>query len=288
MARHEIHLLAHGRRVRLHRLADGGDPVVFCHAAPGAGNFDPDPQESAAHGITLLAPDRPGYGASDPLQDDWATPGAAADDIAEILKRLGIRSVAAAGWSGGDRVALALAARHPDLVSRVVVFSTPAPEEEVPWIPQEHKAGIEALRGLPPDTVHARLSDMLALIRPEDPHAPDALAPLGATPADTTILATPGTRERLGNMLAEAWTLGAMGLAADIAGYTLRPWGFEPGKVDARVMLFYGDADPVAGAAHGKWWRDSLPHADLELVPEMGHLLAMPFWGRALEFLTHK
>lgn len=79
MAGQKVHMLAHGRGVRLHRLVDGGDPVVFCHAAPGAGNFDPYPQESAAHGITLLAPDRPGYGASDPIQEEWATPGAAAE-----------------------------------------------------------------------------------------------------------------------------------------------------------------------------------------------------------------
>jgi pimeloyl-ACP methyl ester carboxylesterase len=287
MAEHEVHTLSHGRRVALHWLVDGSHPVIFCHPAPGAGNFDPDPRESGAHDITLLGPDRPGYGASDPVRkDEWATPASAADDIAEILDRLGIRPAGVAGWSAGGRVALALAARRPDLVSRVVVFSTPAPDEEVPWIPSEHKTGIETLRGLPPAAVRARLADMLGSMRPADPHASEASASLGASPADATALAVPGTRERLGDMLTEAWTQGAAGIAADIAGYTLQPWGFEPHGVMAKVLLIYGDADPVAGSAHGEWWRHKLPNAELELVPRMGHLLAVPFWGRALNFLT--
>ncbi len=286
MAEPEIFMLANGRAVALHRLTRGGHPVVFCHPAPGAGNFDPDPRESAAQGVTLLASDRPGYGASDPAREyEWSTPANAADDIAEILERLGIRSAGAAGWSAGGRVALALAARHPELIDRAVILSTPAPDEEVPWIPPEYKAGLDALRGLPPATVHARLRDMLAPMRPADPYAADAFAALGSGCADAAALAVPGASQRLGDMLAAAWRQDAAGLAADIAGYTLQPWGFDPAQVRARVLLLYGTADPVAGPAHGAWWRDRLPNAELER-PEMGHLLAIPLWGRALDFLT--
>jgi pimeloyl-ACP methyl ester carboxylesterase len=287
MAEQEIHRLANGRRVALHRLAEGGPIVVFCHSAPGAANFDPDPQQSAAQGVTMLALDRPGYGASDPVaKDEWATPGAAADDIAEILDRLGMRSVGVAGWSAGGRVALALAARRPDLVSRAVLIATPAPDEEVAWIPPQYKAGIDALGGLPPSAVHAGLAEMLRAMQPADPYALDALGPLGTGAADAAALANPGSRRRLGDMLTQAWAQGPAGMAADIAGYTMRPWGFTPGEVAAKVMMFYGDADPVAGGAHGKWWLGKLPDGTLKLMPGMGHLLVIPVWARALAFLT--
>lgn len=287
MADYKLRTLAKGRRVAVHQLAGGGDPVIFCHPAPGAGNFDPDPVETAAQGVTLLALDRPGYGGSDPVRNaEWATPARAAADIAEVLDGLGIRSVGVAGWSAGGRVALALAAGRPDLVSRAVVFATPAPDEEVPWIPPEYKAGIQALRGLPPTTVHARLSGILAATKPADFHAPEALAALGSSPGDTAILARADTRQRLGDMLAKAWKQGAAGIAADIAGYTLQPWGFDPGDVKARVLLVYGEADPVVGEAHGRWWQEKLPDTELELAADMGHLLAIPLWGRALAFLT--
>src|SRR5690242_16909136 len=79
--------LRDGRRIGLHRLASGpGRTIVFCHSAPGAGAFDPDPAATRARGITLLAVDRPGYGLSDPVApDDWSTVAGAADDIAEVL-----------------------------------------------------------------------------------------------------------------------------------------------------------------------------------------------------------
>ena len=56
-----------GRRVAVHRLGvPGGRPVVFCHAAPGSGLFDPDPDETERRGAAIIATDRPGYGTSEP------------------------------------------------------------------------------------------------------------------------------------------------------------------------------------------------------------------------------
>ena len=72
---------------------------------------------------------------------------------------------------------------------------------------------------------------------------------------------------------------------ADVAGYTLHPWGFDPADVRAEVLLGYGSADFV-GPAHGEWWATALPHARLEVLPDVGHLVVVPFWTRALAHLT--
>ena len=164
MKNSEIITLHSGRKVAVHKLAQGnGRTIVFCHPAPGAGNLDPDPEETAKRDITLIAPDRPGYGNSPPIAEDaWASVANAADDLAEVLQQMNINSVGAIGWSAGGRIALALAARYPDLVDRVVILATPAPDEAVPWIPPEQKQGLEALRDLPPADVHSRLAAQLA------------------------------------------------------------------------------------------------------------------------------
>jgi pimeloyl-ACP methyl ester carboxylesterase len=276
-----------GRRVAIHRLAQGdsGRTLVLCHAAPGSGAFDPDPEQTRAREVTLLATDRPGYGQSDPTSDtEWASVGAAADDLLAALDRLASGPVGVAGWSAGGRVALALAARRPDLVDRVVVLCTPAPNDQVPWIPPEQQAGLDALRGLAPGAALAALSQQLAPVVSHDAGA--AIAMLASGPADEAALAIPGARARLTRMLEGAFAQGVTGMAGDILGYCLQPWGFEPEAVQAKTLLLYGSRDPVAGPKHGSWWQKRLPNARLEVVPDAGHLLILAMWGRALSHLA--
>lgn len=285
----EMLRLDHGRRVGLYRLSDGTIPIVFCHAAPGSGDFDPDPIQTIAHDVALLAIDRPGYGRSDPpLANEWITPGRAADDVAGVLASLGLARVDVVGWSAGGRVALALAARYPQLVARVAILATPAPDEEVRWIPEEQKTMVMALAGQGPSEVHSRLGDVFRPMEPADPYASAAFAALGNSPADASILEDADARGRLGKMVQGAWRQGPAGMAADIAGYVLKPWGFDPGQIEQEVLLLYGTGDPIAGPAHGEWWKSSLPNAKLELISPAGHLLVIPQWGRVLDFLTAK
>jgi len=114
------------------------------------------------------------------------------------------------------------------------------------------------------------------------------LAMLGKSPADDEALAMPGAAERLDEMMAAAFAQGPMGLAADMAGYTLRPWGFEPAEVQAKTLCLYGARDAILSAGHGRWWQKNLPQARLEMVPNAGHLLVIPMWKRALSHLAPK
>jgi pimeloyl-ACP methyl ester carboxylesterase len=258
--------------------------VVLCHSAPGAGCFDPDPAQTKTSKVTLLSVDRPGYGRSDAVPSGrWATVGSAADDIAATLDALHVERVGVAGWSAGGRVALALAARRPDLVDRVAVVATPAPDEEVPWIDPEQRDLLERLGTLEPEVAHAELANRLRSLVPSDPFSDDALWLLAAEgTSDKAALRSPGVRNRLGEMLRAAFAQGATGLAADILGYCLQPWGFEPEEVQAKTLLLYGSRDPIAGPPHGRWWHERLPDARLELAPDAGHLVLLSLWSRAL------
>jgi pimeloyl-ACP methyl ester carboxylesterase len=293
-------VLDSGRRVAVHRTTtrtawfpaersarDAEERVVvLCHSAPGAGIFNPDPFETRLRNVRLLSVDRPGYGGSTPVAGQWATVASAADDIAAVLDSLGVERVGVAGWSAGGRVALALAARRPDLVDRLAVLGTPAPDAEIPWIAREQREELERLRGLAPDEVHAALSERLDSLVPDDPHAPERLWLLGTGSADEHALRTDGVAGRLTEMLRAAFVQGARGLAADIAGYSLQPWGFEPEEVQAETLLLYGSQDALADPRHGHWWQSRLPNARLHIAPGAGHLLVVPMWARVLSHLA--
>jgi pimeloyl-ACP methyl ester carboxylesterase len=259
----------------------------MCHSAPGAGIFDPDPQETRARNVRLVSVDRPGYGGSQPVSAGaWSTVASAADDLAAVLDSLYLERVGVVGWSAGGRVALALAARRPDLVERLAIIATPAPDSEVPWIADEQRNDLERLGALSPEEAHAELRASLASLVPEDPHSPESLWLLGAGPADEGALGANGVRARLCEMLQAAFVQGTGGLAADIAGYCLQPWGFEPESVEAETLLLYGSRDALAGPRHGRWWQSQLPDARLEVVPGAGHLLVVPMWAQVLSHLV--
>jgi pimeloyl-ACP methyl ester carboxylesterase len=115
-----------GRAICFHTTggSDAGRCVVFVHPSPGSEAFDPDPEQTAKRDVLLVGVDRPGYGGS---EADGS--GAAAGDIAAVLDHLGFATAGVAGWSTGGQVAAQLAARRPDLVDRLVLLGTPAPND---------------------------------------------------------------------------------------------------------------------------------------------------------------
>ncbi|MBB5430154.1 alpha/beta fold hydrolase [Nocardiopsis composta] len=113
-----------------YRLRRGGpDAVVVLHGGHLRAGIALGEEELARGGRTVLVPSRPGYGRTAPAAG--RTPEAFADTAAELCRRLGVRRVAAAvGVSAGGPTAVALAARHPDLVRRLVLVSAVGP---LPW-----------------------------------------------------------------------------------------------------------------------------------------------------------
>jgi len=113
----------------------------------------------AGLGYTVLAPSRPGYGRT-PVTTG-KTPGGFADITRELCSDLGIEHVAAVvGISGGGPTAVAMAARHAELVQRLVLESAVGP---VAWPDRRTRLGAQiALNGV---TERASWSVVRALVR---------------------------------------------------------------------------------------------------------------------------
>jgi pimeloyl-ACP methyl ester carboxylesterase len=259
---------------------EGGPTVVLCHPAPGSRRLDPDQAATAAAGVRLLTIDRPGYGGSE-AGDAPVTIPSLADDVATVLDALDVRRAHVAGWSAGGRVAMAFAARHPERVGAVALLSTPAPDEAVPWYDDQARGLIAAFRDRP-DSAVPQMTEMLAPVA-GDPAGAVAMVCVG--PADDDVLDRPGVRASVEAMLAEGFRAGAGGLAADIASYTLHPWGFDPSAVSARVCCWYGREDALVPPAHGEWWAGQVADGSLEVVEGVGHLVPYVAWPAILSEL---
>ncbi len=106
-----------------HSRSMGTSGVLDSALPPGNG---PVGRRPAAAGFDVLTYDRRGSGCSG--RDDWPGGGAGqhADDAAGLLRALAVGPAIVVGVSSGGVVALALAARHGELVRRVVAWEPPA------------------------------------------------------------------------------------------------------------------------------------------------------------------
>ena len=108
---------------RVHVLRGGvGEPVLFLHAAGGAGVWHPFHQLLAEAGFTVLAPDHPGFGKSDDF------PAAeAVDDLVyhylDVLDALGLSRPHVVGGSFGGWIAAELAVHSPHRVGSLTLLS---------------------------------------------------------------------------------------------------------------------------------------------------------------------
>ena len=112
-----------------YRLEQRGDTsVVIFHGGHMRAGLALGEDVFAEAGHTLLAPSRPGYGRT-PLSTGTSVSGFC-DVTRALCTQLGITTInAVVGISGGGPTAVTMAARHPDLVQRLILQSA------VGWLP---------------------------------------------------------------------------------------------------------------------------------------------------------
>ena len=107
----------------MHLLRGGtGEPVLFLHAAGGAGEWHPFHELLAARGFEVIAPDHPGFGKSDEF------PAAEAiDDLVfhylDVLDALGLDRPHVVGASFGGWIAAELAVHAPHRIGSLTLLS---------------------------------------------------------------------------------------------------------------------------------------------------------------------
>jgi pimeloyl-ACP methyl ester carboxylesterase len=275
----EVVRLADGRILAWAEWGDPrGSPVVFLHSSPGSRLLCPDPGATAAAGVRLITIDRPGYGRSEPAANPTLT--GFAEDVRRLIDHLWLGQVPMVGWSGGGQYAAACAAVLGERIKALALLATPAPDHEIPWLSGPLRDLAQLANTDPQGALRAATEAGAALSA-----APEQAGDGWTSPADRAIRARSSTEDDLRNMWREAFRAGAHGLAADVVAGS-RPWDFACSDLTIPVALFYGEDDPAVGPEHGRWWSQTLPRADLELVPDCGHLVPFVVWADILGAVT--
>lgn len=262
--------LSDGRTLEYADVGDpSGTPMVLCHGTPAtAGQASVIAGSAARRGVRLVAPTRPGYGAS-----TLSPPGlaASAPDVLELADQLGIERFALMGTSGGGPFALAVAGAAPDRAALVSVHAGPGCWAQVnpDVLGDDDRRALDLVAAGDVDegmAVMVALADAdlggLRELSPADFSV--ALARL-APPGENWLDRYPDLKRAFQADFRRAIATGA-GMARDNLSW-LASWDFDLATVTSPVRLVYGEGDQMIPPRHGEWLRERLPSSELHVVP---------------------
>ncbi|HEY6644437.1 alpha/beta hydrolase [Povalibacter sp.] len=116
--------LADGREVFLRVAGKPDKPaLLLIHDAPGSSHMHRPLIEALSAHARVYAVDLPGCGETEPLSTQTPTIGDYAEIMRSVMTALGLRRASVHGIGFGSSVALELAARHPQMVDKLVLQS---------------------------------------------------------------------------------------------------------------------------------------------------------------------
>jgi pimeloyl-ACP methyl ester carboxylesterase len=235
-----------GGRVRLLR-GGAGEPVLFLHAAGGAGAWLPFHSRLAAAGFEVIAPDHPGFGQSDDFPEVEAI-----DDLVyhylDVLDLLGFGAGGGAarphvvGASFGGWIAAELAVHSPHLIGSLTLLSAAGLR-----LPDHPVADVFLMSP-------AKLAAALFHDPPSDPSS------AGVAPDLDAIIAA--YRE-----------------ATSLARFSWVPYLSDPklerrlGRITAPTLVVAPSDDRLIPVAHARRYAALIGGADYAEVPECGHAM---------------
>ena len=222
-----------------------GSPVLLLHGLFGAGRNWGGIQKRLAQRHRVLAPDLRNHGESDHAAAmDYP---AMAEDVAELIARRGVAPTAVLGHSMGGKVAMALALRHPEMVSRLVVADI-APVRYPPAL----RGYVAAMRAL---------SLTLGLTRREADAGLEAAIPEAGIRAFLLQSLDFGAD-------VPAWKLGLAEIAAAMPVIEDFP---VTGRFEAPVLVLAGERSSYIRPEHHRVFRALFPAARFATVERAGH-----------------
>ena len=250
-----------------HTHGGRGSPVLLIHGLGSAGYLEwRFNLEAIAARHTVYAPDLPGFGRSDkPASARYGVP-LFTRTLVRYLRELNLRQVAVVGTSLGGRVALELALRHRNLLTKLVLVNSlglgrPQVQPLYPLaaLPGVGEVGLRAvshgLRHAPAAWVRRAVTrlagasgDLDRLI--DDAYIEELRRQYGAEPWRAAYLATVRSIMRLA---------GSHDLTRRLA------------TLDLPVLLIWGGSDPLFPVEHATRAQRLLPNSRLVVIEGAGH-----------------
>ncbi len=244
--------------------APTGLPLVGFHGMPGSRYVLKAAEEAAcAARVRLIAPERPGYGLSQP--HPHGTLLSYTDDVLQLADALGFDRFAVMGVSGGGPYAVACAAQLSQRLTSAAVVSGIGPLS-LPHSTQDMQRPnrlMFTLGRFSPALTGFLLPRLIKSSLPTlDKHVQAGTSPSSSMSPEVFALMAVDQREAI--------RAGGQGIIFDMK-MLWRPWGFKLEDIRAPVQLWHGEADDLAPARLAHYLADRIPRCQATFYPGEGH-----------------
>jgi pimeloyl-ACP methyl ester carboxylesterase len=281
-ARQRTHVLADGSTLGYGLYGAGDGPLVVVLDGPGSRGLGRAMAAAAdVLGVTLLVPDRPGFGESSPAPPGRTIPEVAGDLLA-LVDGLGFERFGVVAQSGGTPYGLALTTLGGRRVTGLAFVGGIVPLGEK-----------DALKD-----VSGNMKTVFVLAR----RAPWLLGPLFRAVARKTLKDPSAAARKYAEGLPELdaraledprmWAIHETSSAEAVsapdafvreARMLARPWGFEIEPVAAPAALWVGELDPVHPPVMSRRLSERLGGAPVKVVPGAATFGMIGVYGEMLE-----
>jgi pimeloyl-ACP methyl ester carboxylesterase len=248
-----VHTLRVGDHDWAYLESGQGPLIVLLHGFTGAKeNWLPLMRQlSRTHRV--IAPDLPGWGASERHAGSNYGPGVQVERIAQFLRALKEKPALLVGHSMGGQFTGLLAARHPELVGPIVLMSSAGVEFA------ENSFGREVMAGRNPFEVRTRpeLHRYLGIVFADPPFVP--------WPADEAMV-----RRRRIDAGFEQKVLDEIGRGPEAVALER-----EMGRIQSPVLLLWCRDDRVIDVSAAEIFHRGLAHSQTVLLSGCGHMPMM-------------
>jgi pimeloyl-ACP methyl ester carboxylesterase len=222
-----------------------GEPLILLHGGLGSTENFTEIMPVLSRGRRAIAVDLQGHGRTGDIDRPFSC-DSMADDIAALMKHLGIEKADVMGYSLGGAVALRMAVRHPDAVRKLVLVSTVFKRDG--WYPE----GVAAMSQMGAGAAEMMKQDPVYLLY-------SRVAP---KPADFPVLLA-----KTGDLLRQDYD-----------------WSRDVAGIKSATLLVFGDADAIrpehmvqffellgGGKKDGGWDGSGISNARLAILPGLTH-----------------
>src|SRR5438132_7352283 len=222
-----------------------GKPLILLHGGLGATEMFDEVMPALSKDRQVIAVDLQAHGRTGDI-DRPLSYDAMADDIAALIKSLGIEKADVMGYSVGGGVALRTAVRHPEVVRKLVLVSTAFRRDG--WYPEVLAGMAQMGAGAAESMKQTPMYQLYARVAPK--------------PADWPVLLS-----KIGELLRKNYD-----------------WSNDVASIKIPTMLVFGDADAIppthavqffellgGGQKYGGWDGSVIPPARLAILPGLTH-----------------